>query len=639
MKSDAAGREIPKKTLAAGMEGKRAIAPPPSLTVSEWAARYRVIPPPAAEPGRWRNERMPHLVEIMNAMGDLKTPRVIAMLGAQTGKSEACINAIGRFIHLDPCSIMMIQPTEDGGKKFSKNRIAPSVAATPELRERMPDPKTRDGDNTLMTKRFPGGFLMIVGSNAPAGLASTPIRVVFCDEVDRYEASAGTEGDPISLAEKRTTTFWNRKMIMVSTPGDELTSRIKPEYLASTMEQWHLPCPKCGHYQPLIWGGLIYAGHEQPVYLCEKCGRESAEHEWKSQQGKWVAKFPERTTRGFHTTGLVSNFISWAELADEWRKADEASKKGNNELLKTFINTRLAETWETPGERVEEDEALRLREPYVHLRANGEYVPCEAPDGALILTAGVDVQDDRLEVEVVGWGPNWESWGIEYRVIRGNPGAPEVWAALDEHLSRKWRCGDGTELGISVACVDSGGHHTSDVYNFTKPRQPRGIYAIKGQGGAGVPMINRVTKTNRAGAALFIIGVDEIKGKVLSALKVASPGPNRCHYPLERDIDDEYGRGYTPEYFKGLTSERRVVRYRKGFRCFEWVKLSGVRNEPLDCRVYACAALAILNPKPAHFAALAEARAKSAGRGTGGAAAQATPKKKRRGVINKGVSV
>ena len=226
---------VKKKTHDLLREIMKSFKPPPDLTVSEWAAAYRYIAPPAAEPGKWRNERMPHLVEIMDAMGDVKTPVVVGMLASQSGKSEACINVIGRYIHLDPTSILMIQPTDKSSLAFSKERIAPAISETPVLKERVSSPRSRDGNNTIEVKQFPGGFLAIVGSNAPSGLASRPIQVVVADEVDRYEPSAGTEGDPVSLAEKRTTTYWNAKVIMVSTPGEEATSRIAPAYEESTM--------------------------------------------------------------------------------------------------------------------------------------------------------------------------------------------------------------------------------------------------------------------------------------------------------------------------------------------------------------------------------------------------------------------
>ena len=612
---------IKKKTLDLFREIMKSFKPPPDLTVSEWAAAYRYIPPPAAEPGRWRNERMPHLVEIMDAMGDIKTPVVVGMLASQSGKSEACINAIGRHIHLDHTSILMIQPTDGAGKNFSKERIAPAINETPVLRERVSSPKSRNSDNTIEMKQFPGGFLAIVGSNAPSGLASRPIQTVIADEVDRYESSAGTEGDPVSLAEKRTTTYWNSKLIMVSTPGDENTSRIAPAYDESSKERWNLPCPKCGELQPLEWSGLVFKDLPRPMYRCAKCGAKSAEHEWKSRKGVWIAEYPERKKRGFHTTALISFFVAWEKLVDEWLYASEQSKKGNNDPLKVFINTRLAEVWAEPCEQVDEDEIARRREPYVCRTSQGIPLPCEVPDGVMILTAGVDIQDNRAEIEVVGWGPEYESWGIEYRIIYGDPGNSEFWAALDGYLQKKWAYGDGAAIGIATACVDSG-YLASDVYRFTKPRENRRIYSVKGQGGDGVPAISRATQNTRNRAMLFMLGVDEFKGKILAGLKVHSPGPGYCHFPLCSDMDGEQERGYTAEYFKGLVSERRMIRFRRGYRKYEWEKKTGVRNEPLDCRVYARAALAILNP---NFDALRRLRERSRPSSAGGGKAKQTP--------------
>ncbi|MDR3280952.1 MAG: phage terminase large subunit family protein [Synergistaceae bacterium] len=597
---------IRKKTYDLLAEVMLSFRPPPDLSVSDWATAYRHIPPPAAEPGRWRNERMPHLVEIMNAMGDLRTPKVVGMLASQSGKSEACINVIGWHIHLNPTSMLMIQPTDGGGKNFSKERIAPAIRETPVLKERVSSPKTRDGNNTIELKHFPGGFLAVVGANAPAGLASRPIQIVIADEVDRYEASAGTEGDPMSLAEKRTTTYWNRKIIMVSTPGNEGTSKIASAYEESTMERWRLPCPKCGELQAPEWSGLIYKDLPQPVYKCSKCGRKSEEHEWKSQRGQWVAEHPERIIRGFHTTALISFFVTWEDLVRDWKNAQEQSAKGNNEPLKVFINTRLAEVWMEPGEQVEEDEIARRKEPYVYRSDSGAVLPCDVPDGVMILTAGVDIQENRAEIEVVGWGREWESWGIEYSIIYGDPDTSAFWKRIDEYLLKTWEYGDGASIGITTACVDSG-HRASDVYKFTKPRESRRIYSSKGQGGEGVPMISRATQNTRNRALLFILGVNEIKGKILSGLKIHTAGPGYCHFPLSPDLDDEYKRGYTGEYFKGLVSERRIIKFRKGFRRYEWEKKSGIRNEPLDCRVYARAALGILNP---NFDALEKLRDK-----------------------------
>ena len=332
----------------------------------------------------------------------------------------------------------------------------------------------------------------------------------------------------------------------------------------------------------------------------------------------WIAEHPERGKRGFHTTALISFFVTWEKLVDEWLFASEQSRNGNNEPLKVFINTRLAEVWVEPSVYIGEDEIEKRKEPYVHRPVTGWPVPCEVPDDVLILTAGVDIQENRAEIDIVGWGLEWESWGIEYGAVYGDPGHKDFWDRLDAYLRKTWTYGDGTEIGIATACVDSG-YLASDVYKFTKPREHRRIYSIKGQGGVGVPAISRATQNTRNRALLFILGVDELKSKILASLKINTAGPGYCHFPLAPDMKDEQKRGYTSEYFKGLVSERRTLKFRKGYRKYEWEKKSGARNEPLDCRVYARAALAILNP---NFDALRKLREKSRPQKAGGGAAQ-----------------
>ena len=211
------------------------------------------------------------------------------------------------------------------------------------------------------------------------------------------------------------------------------------------------------------------------MYKCVKCGGKSTEYQWKSQKGRWIAEHPERKKRGFHTTALISFFVTWEKLIDEWKFAAEQSAKGINDPLKVFINTRLAECWIEPGVQVHEEELEKRKEPYVHYLEDVGPVPCEVPDGVLILTAGVDVQENRVEIEVVGWGMEWESWGIEYGIIYGDITQSEFWERVDSFLQKTWTFGNGNEIGITTACVDSG-YLPSEVYKFTKPREHRRIY-------------------------------------------------------------------------------------------------------------------------------------------------------------------
>lgn len=564
------------------------LIPPPKMTLSEWADENRILSPEAsAEPGRWRTSKAPYQREIMDAIGDHRCHKIIIMSAAQIGKTDAFIlNTLGYYMDYSPAPIMVMQPTLDMGQTFSKDRLAPMLRDTPKLTDKV-DTKSRYAGNTIMKKNFPGGHVTIVGANSASSLASRPIKVLLADEVDRYPASAGTEGDPLSLAQKRQTTFWDYKTVMVSTPVIKGQSRIEKEFEHSTKEEWNVPCPECGHYQPLVWEGVVFDKDNprgEVRYRCERCGVLSSERQWKDQSinGKFIPENPDAEARGFHLNTLASTFCGWNEIVQKFIIAKEQLDQGNPEGMKVWVNTELGEPWEEQGEHVDETELFNRREIY----------DAEVPDDVLVLTAGVDVQDDRFEVEVVGWGVGKESWGIRYQKIFGDMLKDQVWEDLDNFLLSAFHKKDGTALRIIAACIDSGGHHTDQVYRFTKKRYERRIFAIKGKGGAEVPYIRNPTTSNRVKTPLFIVGVDAGKSMLYQRLKVESKGPNYCHFPVNEEA------GYTETYFKGLTSEKMVVRFRKGRSVVVWeVKDSAhKRNEPLDLRNYATAALEITNP-------------------------------------------
>lgn len=565
-------KKVENKTIDLFRNIAIVLAPPPKLTVSEWADEYRRLSKEAsAEPGQWRTERAPYQREIMDSVNDPEVETVVVMSSAQVGKTEILLNTIGYFMDYDPSPIMMVMPTLDLAEAYSKDRLAPMLRDTPALKDKVKDARSRNSNNTLLHKKFPGGHITLVGANSPSSLASRPIRILLADEVDRFPMSAGSEGDPLNLAAKRTTTFWNRKKVYVSTPTTKGLSRIEAEYEDSTMEQWCLPCPSCGHYQPLKWAQIRF---EDITMECEKCKERHTEFEWKDQEGKWVPRKEHHDKRGFHLNELASPWKRWEDIIEDFKEAKKAP-----ETLKVWVNTSLGESWEEPSE-TDGEELLKRRERY----------NCEIPDKVLVLTAGVDTQDDRLEVEVVGWGVGKESWGIEYKIFHGDPGQEAVWNQLDNYLQKEFKYEDGTGLMISCVCVDSGGHFTTEVYKFCKSREHRRIFAVKGKGGDGTPFIGRVSRNNREKAALFTIGVDQGKQLLISRLKTEFEGAGYCHFPIESD------KGYDEMYFDGLTSERRVIKYYKGRPKVEWIKRPGARNEPLDIRNYATAALEILNP-------------------------------------------
>lgn len=552
---------------------KQSLSPPPDLKVSEWADKFRRLSrESSAEAGQWHTDRAPYQREIMDAINDPLIEDIVIMASAQVGKSEILLNAIGYFVDFDPSPILLIQPTEQKAKDFSKERLAPMIRDTTVLRERIGDAKSRDSSNTVLFKSFPGGFIALGGANAPSGLAARPIRVVLADEIDRYPLSAGTEGDPLDLAEKRTNNFYNRKKIKVSTPTNKGTSRIEKEFELSTKEYYNLPCPRCGSYQPLEWSQIDF---ETKGHRCKDCGFISGEYEWKNQNGKWIAT-AESTIRGFHLNELLSPWRRWSEVITAFLRAN---KKGT-EALKVWTNTSLGLPWEEEGETIDEDSLFGRREDY----------EADVPDEVKILTAAIDVQDDRFEIEVVGWGKDRESWGIEYHVLYGDLKEQRVWNELDAYLQKTWKKKDGRPFGIACTCVDSGGHFTQEVYKFTKQRESRRIYAIKGASvgkGEYMPLIAGTSRPKPMKALLISLGVNDGKSRVMSSVKLEDFGPNYCHYPI--------GKGYEKPYFRSLTAEKLETRYEKGIPYQKWVKIRA-RNEALDLRVYNTAAIEILNP-------------------------------------------
>lgn len=553
---------------------KDILAPPPDLTVSEWADAYRRLSSESsAEPGQWNTDRAPYQREILDAINDPEYEDIVIMASAQVGKSEIILNAVGYYIDFDPSPILIIQPTEAKAKDFSKERLAPMIRDSPTLRNKVADTKTRDGGNTTLQKSFPGGYVALGGANAPSGLASRPIRVLLADEIDRFPVSAGTEGDPLDLAEKRTNNFYNRKKIKVSTPTNKGASRIEAEFELSTKDYYHLPCPSCSELQPLKWQQIHF---ETVTHACNECGAMHDEYEWKSQKGKWISEQPDANIRGFHLNELLSPWRKWEQIIDAFKKA----KKKGPEAMKVWVNTSLGETWEEEAQQIDEHDLLNRREKY----------DADVPEGVKILTAAVDTQDDRLEVEVVGWGEGKESWGIEYHIIRGDLKQQSIWNDLDEYLSRTWSKADGKKFSIACTCIDSGGHYTQEVYRFTKPREARRIYAIKGkstQRGEYDALIAGTSRPKPSKTLLVHIGTNEGKTRVMSNLQITDFGPNYCHFPQ--------GDKYTEEFFKMLTAEKLMTRYEKGVPYQVWQKVRA-RNEAIDLRVYNTAALEILNP-------------------------------------------
>lgn len=578
----------------------KSIKPLIKMSVTEWAKRYRVLSQGnSAEPGKFKTSRAAYQNEPMDAFTQVGVRQVIMMCASQTGKSTIMENVIGRFSHLDPCPIMMIQPSLDMAQDFSKTRITPMIRDTKVLTNIYQDgeaSKTRNGNNTILSKIFPGGRLIMCGANSPAGLASRPVRILLADEVDRFPDSAGGEGNPVDLAAKRMTTFWNAVMGLFSTPtAAGRQGGIEAKYLAGTQEEWQHACPNCETYHLLRWEQLEVVHEERTdkygrkIFLvssvkwrCPECGFSYTQEQMREAPQQYVAKNPDALQNGirsFFVNCFASPWISWKDIALEYLEA-----KGDPTKEQVVVNTRFAESYQQRGAFDDETQFLKRREEY----------GAELPDGVLLLTAAVDTQDNRLEYEICGWGMDEESWGVSRGVILGRPDNAGTFAALDALLDKEYRFADGTALKVARTFIDSGGHYTGHIYKYCERNINKQRFAIKGQGGAGLPLNYKIAKASNSPIPLVLLGVDDGKQQVMNRLSISEPGAKYFHFP------NEDRRGYDQLYFKGIISERKRT-VKKGGQIREiWepVKINGetVRNEPLDLRVYNLAAMQSLKP-------------------------------------------
>ena len=569
--------------------------PPDDLTVTQWAERHRRLSSESsAEPGPWRTSRTPYLREPMDAFTDPKVRRIVMVAASQVGKSELELNIIGYIIDEDPGSILFVHPTTIDAKEFSKLRIAPEIRDCPTLRRKVAAPKSRDSGNTLLQKTYPGGILTMCGSTEAHALASKPIRYVLGDERDRWATSAGNEGDPWELAMARQTTFYNAKAVEVSTPTIKNASAIEASYGEGTMERWKSKCPHCGQYHEIQWEHIRYDYEESVVnrkkvykvksvwYNCPGCGCISDEATMKKAPARWEADNPAAYAQGvrsFWLNAFVSQWASWASIVLKYLNAI-----GNTRKLQVVYNTCFGLLWEDRGDLEDEDSLMARREEY----------PAELPDGVLVLTAGVDTQDNRMEYEVVGHGHFGETWGIEKGIVMGRPDDEKTWAKLDEVLfDRVFHFADGLGLRLSMTFVDEGGHFTQDVRLQCRARIGKKVFCIKGMPGPDKPytappkQMKIIVNQKTIGTCWqYQIGVDSGKVMIMDNLAVKSPGSKFCHFPKR----DDYG----PGYFAGLLSERLEYDAEKK-QPWVWKKIPGhERNEALDCRNYALAAFKAL---------------------------------------------
>lgn len=564
------------------------LRPEPLLSVSEWADLHRYLSTEAsAEPGRWRTSRTPYLREIMDQFSSTcPTEEIVVMKGAQLGFTEMGFNLVGYWMDISPGPILYVLPTKDVCEVNSKTRLSPMLESSPRLRDKVAPAKSRSANNTLMQKDFAGGTMVLRGANSPAGLRNMPMRFLILDEVDGYPLDAGGEGSPILLAIKRTATFSRRKIYKLSTPTIEGASVIDSEFKTTDQRHYFVPCPHCGTSQKLDFQQLRWdrGRPETAKYECSHCN-ELIEERFKTPMlaaGEWVATKPDNESHkriGYHLNSLYSPYgwYSWEQCAKEYEDAE-----GDDNKMKVFVNTVLGETFKIKGDAPPWENIYNRRE---------SYAPKSAHSDVCLVTCGVDVQGDRLELEIVGWCKSKESYSIDYRVLAGDTSKAEVWEKLRAVLNEKFPHGEGGEIGISLMAVDSG-YNTSYVYDFCKESGISRVIPIKGKDDLAGVLVSQpkpvfIDKKIIGGLNLYMVNTGLIKSEVYGNLKleIGEEGvpAGYCHFPQ-----------YDRHYFKMLTAEElRVVQNKKGFSVYEWHKIAQ-RNEALDCRVYARAASAVL---------------------------------------------
>lgn len=594
-----------RKAFAAGVLA--ALRPPSDVKVSVWSAKRRLSKEASAIPGFF--VPFPYQVEPMDSVLEPDVSETLMMWAGQMAKSETMNSITGYFIDEDPSPQLMVQPTQDLCAEYSKDRIAPMIRDSPTLRPLVKDPRARDSGNTIMSKRYPGGSLVLTGANSPAGLAGRPRRVVQQDEIDRFPDSAGTEGDPVALADKRAESFSNAVKVKSSTPTIKGASKIEARMEKSDYRKWHVCCPRCNGEQVLMWEQVKFSfpNPEAPddpkrnivdpsrAYIeCIHCRAElnDADRIAMVKGGRWKPTQPFNGIRGYWLNGINTLFEPHRgyknrlhEMAAEFLNA----KREGRQALKVWTNTFLAETWEEEGQSVDSEILFARREEYLETPPDGRPV---LPKELLVLTAGVDVQASpaRIEAEIVGWGTDWESWGVQYLIIEKRTTWKDAFAKLDGYLQRPWKHELGFELAPAAACVDTG-HETEECYKFVRSCWPRRVYAVKGSSeGYAEPLVSRPKKSGVKSVPLYMIGTITAKADLYSRLRLTEHGPGMQHFPKDE------GRGYDIEYFRQLTSEKLVMKYSGGRKTYRFIKPEGRRNEALDIRCYATAALHLLNP-------------------------------------------
>lgn len=552
------------------------LALPPKWTVSQWSDAKRYIARGTGpEPGRWRTARTPFLAEPMDAITDPDVEIVVLMCSSQVGKTELLINVAGYYIDQDPAPLLFVLPSLELADSFSTKRFAPTIEATPALLERIGRHAARDSSTTIREKSYPGGDLVFAGANSPASLASRPRRVVLFDEIDKYKHNIGHDGDPIEQGIQRTQNFWNRKIVLASTPTLKDLSAIEHWYGRSDQRRFLVDCHDCGHPQPLEWETDKGGEHkerrvtwepgrpETAFYSCAACGSVWDQHQvWEaSKRGRWQATAPEvQRIRGYHWGTLYSSWVTMEQLARQWEDSE-----GKPEKEQTFVNLKLGLTYNpTKSASTTVQQLMDRRE---------DYAPDRLPEGVLLITCFTDVQQDRFETQWLGFGVNEQKWVVDYVVTPADPTSVSDWDRLDaDVLSRRFRLASGETIAPEAYGVDAG-YLQIKAMEFVRTRKAafRPFFAVKGVNGFGRGLWAESEQRFKLNAKLYLSGVDDGKTMTYRDLAVIEPEP-RVRFPAHLQ----------KSYFEMLLSERVKITYKAGRPKPEWFLPSGKRNEALD---------------------------------------------------------
>lgn len=565
------------------------LAPPPDLRPSEWAEKNVYIPAGNAVPGLIRFDNAPYQREPLNMIADPECYRITLDWAAQVGKTQVCLCAQAYWIAQDPFPQMMMQPSQSDLKKWMASKFDRMVDHSDVLKNLIAKPRGREGINNQIMKSYPGGDLTFAWAGSPTTQRGVSAPKIVCDEPDGYERSS--EGHPVSLIWERSKTYGDQRTLMEAcTPTFKGSSYIENAYEQGDMRQFWVPCPHCDEPQVLSWEFVKWDKDEDgehlsdtALYCCCHCGvlwddveRVAAIRNAEENGGGWRARKPWRGHASYHINEIYSTFGRLRDLVVSF-----LAKKSSGDL-QTFVNTSLAETYEEQGEKADAHILMDRCEDY----------NAPVPRDGLVLTAGVDMQQDRLEVEVVAWGHGEESWSIDYQIFWGDPLDGDVWDQLEQYLEKPWEHESGVELRIETTCVDTGGTggYTQSAYDWLRGKSKKRIFGIKGGSkGWGQPVVGKISRAQSGRGArkvdLFPLGVNDAKVTIMSRLNHSKVGPGYCHFPKDRE----------QEYFEQLTAEQLVLKYSKGRPIREW-KQTRPRNEALDCRVYSYAAMRIVRP-------------------------------------------